>query len=191
MRILITLVVFFLFTQALGQEKRERQKKIKPHQMPSGTLELLRQSMPDLKKVRYYEETDGDHLSYEAKFLIQKRFFSVEFSKEGLLEDVEVKISYKNLSSPLRNQIEHYLKQESEIFKVIKAQKQYKHTGADPQTTLVIALHEGESEAIFFELEVDMNKGKGWSSYEILFDRNGRFVSKRRIVTRSLDNLLY
>ena len=159
--------------------------------MPSGTLELLRQSMPDLKKVRYYEETDGDNLSYEAKFQFQKRFFSVEFSKEGLLEDVEVKISYKNLPSPLRNQIEHYLKQESEIFKVIKAQKQYKHTGADPQTTLVIALQEGESEAIFFELEVDMNKGKGWSSYEILFDRNGRFVSKRRIVTRSLDNLLY
>ena len=191
MRTLIVVAALFLFDPSFGQEKREQEKKIKAHQMPPGTLDLLKKSVPGLKKVRYYRETDGDHLSYEAKFQYNKRLFSVEFSKEGLLEDVEVKISYKNLPLPVRDQIEHYLKQECETFKIIKVQKQYKHTGPDPLETLIVARDEGESDTIFFELEIDMRKSRGWSSHEILFDRKGRFVSKRRIVTRSLDNLLY
>ena len=159
--------------------------------MPQPALQLLQEAMPGMKKVRYYEETDGDHFSYEAKLRYQGQFLSIEFTKEGVLEDVEVRVNYKDLPSLLRREIESYLQKECETFKVIKTQKQYRHTGAEPLVTITDAIEKKDNNEIFYELEIDLRTGSGWSSHEFLFNQSGELISKRRIITRPLDNLLY
>lgn len=160
--------------------------------MPQAALDILQETLPvRTKKLRYYQELDGSHMSYEAKFRYHRRPFSVEFDKYGVLEDVEVGMDFNTLSVETRNNIKKYLEKECETFKVLKCQKQFKHIGDNPQRTLNNALHNKESDNIFYELEADLRMEKGWSSYEILFDESGRFISKRRIVNQPLDNLLY
>ena len=104
---------------------------------------------------------------------------------------MEVRVNYKDLPSSLRREIESSLQKECETFKVIKTQKQYRHTGAEPLVTITDAIEKKDNNEIFYELEIDLRTGSGWSSHEFLFNQSGELISKRRIITRPLDNLLY
>jgi hypothetical protein len=52
----------------------------------------------NFKRVKFYKESDGDKISFEAKFKYKKQHFSVEFFASGVLEDIEILINKKKYS---------------------------------------------------------------------------------------------
>ena len=188
------LLLFFFYGVALqttGQSKQESEKKIPAEKMPIPALNSLEEYLTDVKKLRYFLETDGANISYEAKFQYRKRSISVEFSQEGLLEDIEIIKKYTELPEPLQNAIEHYLSKHTQSFKIIRCQEQYRHEGTAPQKTISDVLGENWTNPLFYELEVDLRIDKTWRSEEWVFDQQGKFISKRHIINRAQDNLLY
>ncbi|MEM7106590.1 MAG: hypothetical protein AAF519_00095 [Bacteroidota bacterium] len=190
MRLLISLVVVSILSPAFAQQKDEREQRIKETEVPSSILEMLEPYVKNLK-VKYIYETDGENSSYEAKFRSKSRFFSVEFDTLGVLEDVEIDVKYKFLKKEIRKTIESYLRKSSSSYKVLKCQRQYVHQSGESSETLRHAINNESHSPINYELEVDMTVQKALNSYELLFDNTGTFISKRLIINRATDNLLY
>lgn len=190
MRIILTLVLVGMLSASLAQKKDEREQRIREAEVPAEILNILKPFTKDLK-VRYISERDGDRSSYEAKFRSKNRTFSVEFDTLGVLEDVEIGIKLKALKKEIRDNINSYLRKSSDSYKILKCQKQYAHVSGDSAETLRHAINNESHAPINYELEVDMQMGKVLESNEMLFDSEGKFLSKRLIVNRATDNLLY
>lgn len=190
-RFILTVTLTICYLCSSGQQKNEREKRIKADDMPNLAIDLLK-LVPDAKNIRYFRESDGERNSFEAKFKYRGRPYSVEFDPEGTLEDVEITVAFESsLEESLQEKIKALLKETSEEFKIIKCQKQYRHDSGNGAETLENALEVGPHQSIFYELEVYFRNKKTLEAYEILYDREGSFVSKRKIVKRATDNILY
>ncbi|TRX48929.1 hypothetical protein FNH22_28240 [Fulvivirga sp. M361] len=191
MKAFILLLMCCLAFSLAAQEKRESERRISPDEMPQTAMKAMEAFIPKWRKLRYFQETDGTRTSYEAKFLYRGRRFSVEFSTTGILEDIEITQKYTYMPESVRDSLESYLASKFKSFDIIKCQQQYRHEGASPYNTLDQVLSEKWEGPVFYELEIDVLKEKSWYSEEYLFDQKGRFLSKRRIINRAQDNLLY
>lgn len=191
MRTLLTLTML-LGCVSLGaaQQKNEREERLKDSRVPH---ELVDQLAPFTKNIRvkYFYETDGPNASYEAKFKSKSRSFSVEFDTLGVLEDVEIDIKFNSIDKKKRNKILSYLKKTSTNHKILKCQVQYKHDSGPSEVTLRHAVFNEEHTPINYEIEVNMLIDKLHQSFELLFDASGELISKREIVNRAVDNILY
>lgn len=98
--IYIFLMLSITFTAtAIGQTKNEKEERIKKEVFPKIALLTLNDLPQSSKRLKFYRETDGDKKSYEAKFKLNRKIYSIEFNSQGQLEDVEVKIKKKVYST--------------------------------------------------------------------------------------------
>ena len=84
------LMILLLGLMGKAQFKFEKESRISSSQLPPGVITLLPQITQDAKRVRYYHEFDGKKESYEVKLKKYGTHFSIEFSQEGVLEDIEM-----------------------------------------------------------------------------------------------------
>jgi hypothetical protein len=162
--------------------------------MPQKALELLQPFLDNSGRVRFYHETDGVHHSYECKFRYEGSIYSVEFTKEGRLEDVEVVVNLNELPDKAKDNITEYLEKEYTRFIIRKIQKQFTSDDADIPAAEVIekgTKNKDENLTIRYELEIDGKQGLTLISHEILFDHEGLFIQQRKIIRRQVDNILY
>ena len=82
-----------------AQTKNEKEFRISLSEFPQNSQEILSAVQDQVKRIRFYKEIDGDQESYESKFKFGKRWFSVEFSKDGVLEDIEVTVKEKQIEN--------------------------------------------------------------------------------------------
>ena len=118
-------VLLLLSSSAFGQ-KVERESRIKSTDVPEKALEYIEQT--SLDKVKWYRETGLESISFEAKFKHERRWYSVEFSEEGVLEDIEIEIDLHQVPEPTRESIDKYLEAEFKRHRKKKVQIQYKQT---------------------------------------------------------------
>ena len=88
-----------------AQNKEEFEKRIDAKAVPENAVEAIQPFLKEAKRIRWYHEYDGDKESFECKFKKFGYWFSVEFDKEGLLEDVEIKIKYHTLPHDIKEKI--------------------------------------------------------------------------------------
>ena len=172
--------------------KNEVETAIARQEMPEGALTLLSGWLKDARKERFYQESDGEARSFEAKLWRKGTVYSVEFYEDGSLMDVEVLTRYQQLPKALRSAINASLKERYGRYKIKKTQKQYSAEEGDDGAEAIGEINEGDADdlTIRYELEIQA-RGSQMGSYEVLFDREGKFLQQRKIVRRSLDNLLY
>jgi len=189
----VSFLLVFTFITSLGfgqgEKKLEKEKRIKEKELPEKVLKTLQPYLKDVRKLKYYEEFDGSSTSFEAKFIYYQNKFSVEFSEDGNLEDVEVIRCFTELPTAVQNKIVDYL-YPNENFKIRKTQKQFSGTAADDQL-LKDALKNIETHTIRYELIVEVKAEKNWLEYEMLFDSEGNFIKKKQVISRSEDHVLY
>lgn len=187
--LLFSSMLIMCFT--LAQEKKlEKEERIKPSEAPDGVKEMVSPYTEDARRVRYYSEFDGTSTSYEVKFILHKNKFSVEFSKDGQLEDVEVIRCFTDMPTTTQNNIVDYL-YPNDNFKIKKSQKQFRPLDLNERELLDAAIKNKDIAGIRYELIVQVKKDGDWTTYEMLFDEEGRFISQREVVARSEDHLLY
>lgn len=190
-----TITIFLVFICFLhlapAQEKKlEREKRIKREEVPANILDLVENYLGKAKKVRYFFETDGDHMSFEIKFLLDGCYYSVEFDKNGNLEDVEVIVSFRNLEKERKKSINSHLDQ-YDNFKVKKVQKQFSSKSEPDKKVIENAIQNIATETVRYEIIVETKTSGSWTVYEMLFDDKGGFISQKEVVGRLEDNILY
>jgi hypothetical protein len=173
---------------AQTESKIEIEKRVKAAQVPPVATDWLKATFDSPEKVKWYLESGNAGSSYEAKFKRNKRKFSVEFTKEGIMEDVEIVIDLQVLPHHSVEQINAWLKQNYAKYKITKLQ-------ARMTKDVEVAIPAVESNNFqfveYYEVEFQGRSEKENELFEAIFDPTGTFISKRKIIQNSSDNLSY
>lgn len=193
MKHLLQLVICILPIFAFAQDNKvEKEDRIPLEEMPEKASSFLKENLPEnIRKARYYYETDGKHTSYEAKFKYARRRFSVEFNTEGRLEDVEITAEKNELIKTVYNNIEAHLDKNHERFRIEKIQAQYLTNEDTDKNTFTRSLNFQNFQPDKYELIVATKEAGKLEKFEMLFDAMGIFVEKRKIIMNSYDYLLF
>ena len=166
------LAVCFSLSVAYTQ-KIEVEKRIDRKDFPTEALSYITQEYPAAKKMKFYRQRSTDSLTYEAKLKQDGYRFSVEFSPEGQLLDVEKKVKFSSLPEHVQDRIISFWEQSLDKFKIDKCQEQSSDLG------------------IRYEIEVKAKVNKEVAFYEYLFEANGTFIKKVKIILHPNDMTLY
>ena len=189
-RIIPLFLCMLVAVYSFGQNKDEYEQRIKKEQFPDKAINQLQEFNPHLQNLKYYSEKDGERLSYEVKFKHHGRSYSVEFSPNGDLEDIEIKHPRRDINGTSFIRIKDYLDIHYDRWKIEKIQFQYLPNEEGLQ--LLKDLLDGRTIAHDrFELVVRCKKSTSKKAYEMLFKSDGTFVSKREILYSDHDFLSF
>lgn len=166
-----------------AQVKYEKETRVSVGKVPKLAVQTTAEFLFP-KKVKWFKETQLHAISFEAKTKKNKRVYSVEFSSEGVLEDIEIGVPWRILSVPVKEKISVYLKKAHGKYRVLKVQEQY--TGS--KKALVLWIREGKQKShvrLRYELVVRTKQ----QQIEYLFDQKGNFLKKAVFVEQASDHL--
>ncbi|MCA1762161.1 MAG: hypothetical protein ABR574_04450 [Cryomorphaceae bacterium] len=163
--------------------------RVKKEAVPENAVRWIDESLESLPNIHWYLEKTSGVQSYEAKFTKSDRRYSVEFSEDGSIEDIEYIARWKDLPKEVMNKLDSYFQNEYDRVKIHKIQVQY--TGAD--STLSRALRKDDILSLTrrYEIEYYGKKNREKVFWEGLFDERGGLIEKREIIQRPVDNLNY
>ena len=184
---------FSLCSFAQKSYKHEKEQRIDKKAFPKNALELLEKTLPqNVKKVKYYKEQDSVKISYETKLKYKKRKYSIEFSKNGILEDVEVTVKPKHIPPRTLEKIKKHLYNEYSAFRIKKIQRQYNNTATiDASIVIKNAFSNDRKSNYLYEIIAEVKAKKKRYFIEITFTKDGNFKLVRTIIRSSYDHILY
>lgn len=184
------LIFIFLSLAFVGfsQQKFEKEYRIKEVEAPQKSRDFI-SSIAFVKKIKWYAEESNDGKSFEAKTCHNKNLYSIEFSKNGQLLDIEKKVKFSKLATAVKDKITTELAQSFRKFKIKKTQIQYK--GLEPELKKVFETSDRTkfSARIFYELIVKGKKDSDFFMYEILFDEKGNKLKELKFKVSNSINL--
>ncbi len=188
---LILTTICFCCQYSNAQNKYEREYRIRKSQFPSKALSLIAEKIKDAKRIKFYKETDSAKVSFEAKLKKDRLWYSIEFNKDGVLEDIEILIKSTDIPNDTFSNIENYLKGNFTKYRIKRIQQQYPARTDALETTLNNAFQNLILPSNNYELIVAGKKDKGYLDYEILFDAEGNFKKIRTSLPPNYDHVLY
>lgn len=165
-------LLFLLIFPAFGQKKFEQEIRIHSKEVPQNALQVVDYFNLSKKKVKWYREIGIGGSSIEAKLPQKPGKYSIEFSADGIFEDIEVDIPYTSITALIKNKLSHHLDSLFNTYTVEKTQAQY---SGDPQ---IIAQKfnsnmDDHSIQIKYELVVNTKLRGTFKQYECLFSEQG------------------
>lgn len=192
-RLLLTFCsLLLLCSEVLSQTKTEREYRIKTDTIAENACVFINQSgfLEDKTRVKWFREESNDGTTIEAKFSQSGNDFSIEFSEEGELLDVEIEIPKDEIPEGTLKKIEQHLEEEFSKWKIKRVQRQWVGAEADVINSIKQkSVQEGVEEN--FELIVKGRSKDAKSYFEFLFDASGKMLRKERIVESASDILIY
>jgi len=183
------LLLLLISIPGLAQKKYEREYSLKTSAVPQQALAFVTGSFKNTK-VHWYGEESLNGTTIEAKLKKSGIMYSVEFSADGKIQDIEILTRFDRLSPALQTAIKKRLAEEFKTFKVIKTQTQWTGSKEDLQQ----AINNEQLPAaikVHYEMVVKGQK-TGLSTYfEVLANDEGVVTSVREIIQRNSDNLIY
>ena len=189
---LIVLVVL-ISTCLNAQTKNEQELRIGVENFPKKALKLLEHLPDNIKRIKYYKETDHDKTSFEAKLKIKRKKYSIEFDKNGNLEDIEITVKSKNIDRVVLDTIENFFKSEYKKYGLLKIQNQYKKTPSiDAISILKKAIENSDKEKVNLEIIAQV-KTKDSKNHvlEFTFNYAGILLGSRIVEPSSYEHVLY
>ena len=187
------ILLLFLFSVSLSaQTKNEKESRIQLSEFPENAQILIQPIISDVRRIRHYKEIDGKYVSFESKFKYKKYWYSVEFSRLGILEDIEVEIKERNLESIISKTINLYLKESFIKYDIIKIQEQYVADSSTEDTSFLKSVLENRNVINSnYELIIAVKSSEDWELKEMTFGPKGEFLSSRNIQQGSYEYILY
>ena len=186
-RLILILCLVFLSVAGYSQVKIEKEERIKKSEVPKNAI-LFVDSMRLPSRIKWFRETGYNKLSFEAKTKINGKKHSIEFSEDGFFEDLEVEIEKECIPQAAINKITDYLSKTHTKYKIDKVQVQYLG-----DTNLISKFIETEildnGIIVNYELVVIAKVDGTFDKYEYLFDKNGEFIQKTKIINRMTENI--
>ncbi len=187
LRYFYSIVLLLAVNCALGQQKFEKETRIKSNTVPQPALDCVDQ-FSDAKRIKWYREESQDGITLEAKFKMLDTKYSVEFDQTGKLLDLEVLTAFSYLEESVQNSIETYLNKTYNDYQIDKVQVQF---SGDTQQVINTVNNETKGEKVVKKLELIVSaKVEGeWVAFEITFDEKGKHLSTLSIVSPNSDHL--
>ena len=186
--IIVGLCFLFFYAVGMSQTKSEKEERISSNMFPENAISFLSELPKNVKKIKYYKETNDTIISYEAKLKLNKKNYSIEFSQNGILEDIEITIKLNDMPEAIRIAILSYLKTTYDSFEILKVQKQYKNP-SEPNSKALLnkAVLNNSDEGVYYELvTVDNNIYK-----EFTFNDSGDYLFDKTITLSTSDDVQY
>lgn len=187
----ITALILFCWQFTNAQYKYEREYRILKSQFPSEAISTIEKYVEDYKRIKFYKETDSIKVSYEAKLKKDKLWYSIEFDKNGILEDIEILIKPADIPNDTYSNIETYLNNNFIKYRIKRLQQQYTSKNNPLEETYKNAFQNLLLPDNNYELMVVGRKEDGYLDYEILFDADGNFKKIRTSLPPNYDHVLY
>jgi len=94
--------------------------------MPASALDALEDFLEDqiVTDANYYRETDGETTTFEAKLYWQDYQYSIEFTDEGLLLDIEQLIEFNEIPEGIQGRITQIMEEQFSRFRMTRVQRQ-------------------------------------------------------------------
>ena len=167
-------ILFLIFFNGFifSQQKIEKEYRIKPEKVPKVAVDFVT-SNNFKKRVKWFTEESNDGKTFEAKVCHEKHLYSIEFSEEGILLDIEKKVDFKNVNKTAQQNITSYLTDNYSKFRFKKVQIQYKGISNELQQVFISKDRKLIKAKIAYELIINAKKDGNFKSYEMLFDENG------------------
>lgn len=193
LRILISVIAFLIGTQSsLSQTKKEKEERINLSEFPSKAQNVLSNLPKDCKRLKFFKETDGDKQSFEAKLKYKGRRYSLEFSSDGIIEDLEVRVKMNVIEDNTQDRIKEHFKSSYLKYKFIKIQKQFVfNQNLDPDTFVAQILNQESTELMNYEIIAEVKTEEGRELREFTFDNKGSFINFRVVEPSSYEHVLY
>lgn len=188
---ILIVLIGFSFHFGKAQHKYEREYRIRKSQFPANALELIEEKITDARRIKFYKETDSTKVSYEAKLKKGRLWYSIEFGKDGVLEDIEILIKTTDIPDATLSKIEAYLDSNFKKYRIKRLQQQYPARTDALETTLRNAFQNLILPTNNYEIMVAGKREDGYMDYEILFDAEGNFRSQRKSLPPNYDHVLY
>lgn len=189
------LSILFLTQLSFAQDlKEEVENSINKDEMPASALDALEDFLEDqiVTDVDYFRETDGETTTFEAKLNWQGHQYSIEFTDEGSLLDIEQLIEFSEISEKIQDRITETMEEQFSRFRMTRVQRQFISDEEDEEGEEVIEdflENDMDDLVVRYEIEVEGQNRSEMGSFEMLFDSKGELIQRRRIVRRSIDNI--
>lgn len=178
----------FIIAQQNANSKVEQEERIEIEDFPVQARSLIYTISKARKKIKYYRETDGSLVTYEAKYKLSGHRYSVECDENGVLIDIEVRIKKRHIESIIFNKISSELAVISKRFNIEKIQKQYV---IDDQDASIISNRLENDEFDNYEMIVAFKEEHKIYRKELLFSREGILLKQRAVKKLKYDFILF
>ncbi|MEW4923312.1 hypothetical protein [Algibacter sp. 2305UL17-15] len=187
------ILIFLCFTSLCSsQSKNEKEERIPISEFPEIAQSYFNTISHDVKYLKFYKETDGDKLSFEAKFKIKKLYYSVEFDTLGKLEDIEIVIKKKYIPKNTLKEILKYFDTNFRKSRFLKIQKQYvNYTKKSDKQFIQHIVDNPNDKHTHFEIIAEIKTKQKHELREFIFDKNGIFKTSRIVTSSSYEHALY
>ncbi len=188
-----TFIFLLCFCQfVFCQTKNEKEERIPLAEFPEAAKAVIKNLPDDCKRLKFYKETDGEKQSFEVKFKYKRKRYSLEFSIDGNIEDIEVLTKLKNIDETVKTKIENYFASSFTKHKFIKVQEQYIYNvKLDAKTFVDNVLNNNSLKAPNFEIIAEVKTDKKRDIREFIFNTFGEFVNFRILNPTSYEHVLY
>lgn len=178
-----------IFSTTLCAQKIEKETRIKAEDAPERALKWLDNNLEGSPKINWYLEITSGRKSYEAKYKKEEKKYSVEFSTDGSVEDIEFIVKWNQLETEVKSMLEAYFEKQYTRYKITKIQVQY--TGAESNLAQVLKGDHSADVKTRYEIEYYGKNENEKTLWEGLFTAEGELIEKREIIQRPVDNLNY
>lgn len=185
----LIILMTFAATQLTAQYKYEKEVRIKERYVPQNARDFVDQ-MELRTKIKWYQEFGKDAFSFEAKTIQNGTRYSIEFSGEGVIEDVEIEVKSADIPYKALKKISDYLNDSHEKYLIDKIQVQY--SGSE-EAVLAYLRKETTITGLVtrYEIVISTKEDGQYKLLEYLFSENGSFINCYDIVLKNTDNLEY
>lgn len=190
MKNFLMLIIFCSFSiHGFAQYKYEKEFRIKESDVPENAVNFVNE-MNFSSRIKWYREIGQDIRYYEAKTKHKGDRYSIKFSEEGTLVDVEIEMAESDMPVDTYNKIREHLKSEYDKYSIEKIQIQFL---GNQKRVLEFLQNRDDKNGIETNFEIVLStKVKGsYVMFEYLFSENGSLIRKSKIVLKSTDNIIY
>jgi len=188
-KLLLYIFIITISSLSYAQTKFEKEERIKTKEVPKDAIDFINTLEFD-KKVKWYKETAISRTSIEAKTKHDGKKYSIEFSIDGEIEDVEITVKWKAIHKNVQDKIILHLQSKYETFDIYKVQIQYVGNkemllSYFKNNTAVNGLE------VNYEIIINTRVDKSFKQFEFLFSETGSFKKTAEIVLKNTDNIDY
>jgi len=189
---ILGIALSLLCSLSFGQEKQEREHRIRKSQFPASALEFIAAYVDGAKRLKFYKEIDKEQIDYTAKFKKGRLHYNLKFDTSGALELAAFRVKEVDFPEDSWSRVTSYLKTTYTKCKIKKMWQQYPVTDhAETKIVLKNTFQNLMIPAMNYKLFVKGKKEKGFIPYEILFDDEGNFKSSKKALPANYDHVLY
>ncbi|MFT4761131.1 MAG: hypothetical protein ACI9XO_001643 [Paraglaciecola sp.] len=183
-------LLFAILPNIWGQVKYEKEYRLKQENIPEKAKNFI-EKFGFSNKIKWYMEEGLKSTSIEAKTKENSTRYSVEFSNDGTIEDIEVVTNWNEMGAVLQEKICTQFSGNYTQFRIDKIQIQY--TGAADQLVKLLKTPDAvlPQLKIHYEIVVMTKTEDQYQPMEFLFDSAGEIVHQSKIIQRNLNNLEY